>query len=302
MRIHAPAILYFDAVRRAGSIREGARQLNVASSAVNRQILKLEDEIGVALFERRSDGVVLTTAGEMLARHVIVVLQDLERAKSDIAALRGARVGHVTVAAVEGVSAALLPKVIGRLNVVAPRIRVTALTMGSRDIPDAIEDGTADVGIAFSIGKSPRIRQVHMAKFKLGAIMAPTHPLVDRETVSILACTDYPLVWAGASLSIAPILELHLQSQGRAIEPAVITDSIDLMRQLTLSPPMIGFQSPIGLEDLIAEGKIRHIPLETARGPIWSELGVYVRAGRSLPAAIDLFLQVLIAELQDKGD
>jgi DNA-binding transcriptional LysR family regulator len=234
----------------------------------------------------------------MLARHVIVVLQDLERAKSDIAALRGARVGHVTVAAVEGVSAALLPKVIGRLNVVAPRIRLTALTMGSRDIPDAIEDGTADVGIAFSLGRSPRIRQVHMAKFKLGAIMAPTHPLADRDTVSILACTDYPLVWAGASLSISPILEPYLQSHGRTIEPAVITDSIDLMRQLSMTPPMIGFQSPIGLEDMIAEGKIRHVPLETVRGPIWSELGVYVRAGRSLAAAIDLFIQVLIAELQ----
>ncbi len=43
LRIHSPAIRYFDAVRRAKSIREAARQLNVASSAVNRQIIKLEE-------------------------------------------------------------------------------------------------------------------------------------------------------------------------------------------------------------------------------------------------------------------
>jgi hypothetical protein len=60
MRIHSSAIHYFDAVRRAGSIREASRRLNVASSAVNRQILKLEAEIGAPLFDRLPGGLKLT--------------------------------------------------------------------------------------------------------------------------------------------------------------------------------------------------------------------------------------------------
>src|ERR1700751_3311474 len=92
LRIHAAALLYFDAVRRAGSIREAARRLNVASSAVNRQILKLEAEIGAPLFDRFPDGIKLTWAGEAIARHVLVVLQDLDRARSDIEGLKGARI------------------------------------------------------------------------------------------------------------------------------------------------------------------------------------------------------------------
>ena len=63
MRIHSIAIRYFDAVRKAGSIREAARQLNVASSAVNRQILKLEAEIGTPLFARLPGGLKLSSAG-----------------------------------------------------------------------------------------------------------------------------------------------------------------------------------------------------------------------------------------------
>ncbi|MDJ0929774.1 LysR family transcriptional regulator [Breoghania sp.] len=74
MRIHSSALQYFDAVRRAGFIREAARRLNVAPSAVNRQILRLEAEIGTALFDRNPSGVTLTSAGEILAHHVIVVL------------------------------------------------------------------------------------------------------------------------------------------------------------------------------------------------------------------------------------
>ena len=47
MRIHAPAMIYFNTVRREGSFRAAARVLNVAASAINRQILKLEDEIEI---------------------------------------------------------------------------------------------------------------------------------------------------------------------------------------------------------------------------------------------------------------
>lgn len=301
MRIHAPAIMYFDAVRRFGSIREAARQLNVASSAVNRQILKLEEEIGAPLFERRASGVVLTTAGEMLARHVIVVLQDMERAQSDIAALHGARVGHVSVAAIEGLYASLLPAVIRRMGTLAPRIGLTVRTMGSRLIPDALEEGRADVGIAFSLPRIARIRQSHMVKFKLGAIMAPNHPLARRDTVSLASCSEYPLVWPSSDLATATMLEPHLQSVGRLIEPAVVTDSIELTRHLAMDAPMIGFQTALGIEPMVADGRLIHVPLEVARGPIWAELGIYVRAGRSLPGAVDLFLQVLVAELQGQA-
>jgi DNA-binding transcriptional LysR family regulator len=74
LRLHARALLYFDAIRKAGSIREAARRLHVASSAVNRQLLELEDQIGAPLFERLPAGLQLTAAGEVVARHVIVVL------------------------------------------------------------------------------------------------------------------------------------------------------------------------------------------------------------------------------------
>ena len=52
MPLMTTALRYFDEVARQGSIRRAADQLHVAASAVNRQILKLEDELGVPLFER----------------------------------------------------------------------------------------------------------------------------------------------------------------------------------------------------------------------------------------------------------
>lgn len=297
MRIHSSAIHYFDAVRRARSIREAARRLNVASSAVNRQILKLEELVGTPLFDRSASGVTLTAAGEILAHHVIVVLQDLDRARAEIDALKGARIGHLTIGAVDGVCTSLLPSVLVELTKRAPRITVAVDSMGSAAIPEKVQNGLADIGIAFNLPRSPELRQIFVARFKLGAIMAPDHPLAGRSAVTFGDCADYPMVYASNELSIAQLLEPLITTSKRTIDPMMRTNSIDLMRQLAMQGTTIGFQTLVGLERPVALGELVHVPLD-ARGPVWSELGVYVRAGRSMPAAIDLFLKILVEEIQ----
>jgi DNA-binding transcriptional LysR family regulator len=299
MRIHAPAILYFDAVWRAGSIREAARRLNVASSAVNRQILKLEEEIGAPLFDRLPGGLKLTAAGEALARHVIAVLQDLERARSDVESLRGARAGHITVATVEGVCGALLPEAIERMRRRAPRVTISVVTMGSFAIPRAIAQGEADIGVAFALRRSSDLHQVAIGRFRLGAVVPPDHPLAAKTKVSFSACLDFPLMLATPDLSINQLLEPLMSRTTRQPRAVITSSSVELMRELAARGAGIAFQTRLGLERQIADGSIVHIPLD-AGGPIWSDLGVYVRAGRSLPGSLDVFLQILGEEIANR--
>jgi DNA-binding transcriptional LysR family regulator len=55
---------YFMAVGRLGSIRKAADELNVSASAIDRQILNAEAELGMPLFERLPTGLRLTAAGK----------------------------------------------------------------------------------------------------------------------------------------------------------------------------------------------------------------------------------------------
>jgi DNA-binding transcriptional LysR family regulator len=177
MRFHAPAIYYFHAVRRAGSIRAAARTLNVASSAVNRQILKLEEDIGAALFERTVRGLRLTSVGEMFARHVMTVLQDHDRFISDVQSLSGTWRGQLRIACVEALAGSLLPDVIKGHRDRAKRVTFVTRTMGSFEIQDVLVQGDADIGVAFALRHSPDLRQVALKRFRLGAVMALNHRL-----------------------------------------------------------------------------------------------------------------------------
>jgi DNA-binding transcriptional LysR family regulator len=62
--IHA-GMRYFASVARYGSIRKAAEELHIVQSALSRQIHKLEQDLGVPLFERHARGVQLTSAGEI---------------------------------------------------------------------------------------------------------------------------------------------------------------------------------------------------------------------------------------------
>jgi DNA-binding transcriptional LysR family regulator len=300
MRIHSLAIRYFDAVRKAGSIREAARRLSVASSAVNRQILKLEAELGTPLFERLPGGLKLSSAGEVLTRHVAIVLRDAARAQSELDALKGVKTGRVEVIAVESLTADFMPDVLGELLAHHPRVRVKVQVDGSHTVAAAIINGDVDVGIAFSLPRNPELRQLAMGRFRLGAVVTPGHPLAARTQVKIADCADYPLILSDDRLSLQTLMHPVIVHARRAITPTIEANSIELMKNLSKRNLGVAFMSRIGLESEIGNKTLVHIPLED-HGPVYTELGLYMRANASLPAAVDAFVQIATAEIQRRA-
>jgi DNA-binding transcriptional LysR family regulator len=78
------ALRYFLEVVRTGSISEASTRLNVASSAISRQIAGLEEALGTPLFERRPRGMVASAAGEMLAAFAFRTALEADRLVQDI--------------------------------------------------------------------------------------------------------------------------------------------------------------------------------------------------------------------------
>ncbi len=76
------SIRYIDAVVKAGSIRAAADTLAITSTALNRRILAMEEELGVPIFERLPHGVRLSAAGEIYIHHIRNQLSDMERVRS----------------------------------------------------------------------------------------------------------------------------------------------------------------------------------------------------------------------------
>jgi DNA-binding transcriptional LysR family regulator len=77
-------IEYFVAVSRTGNVGRAARALHIAQPAVSRQIRRLEDELGTALFVRTPKGMVLSPAGAAFLEHARAILSRVDQAKRDL--------------------------------------------------------------------------------------------------------------------------------------------------------------------------------------------------------------------------
>ncbi|WP_435927006.1 LysR family transcriptional regulator [Dryocola sp. BD613] len=89
---------YFTAVAKLGSISHAAQELHIAQPALTRQIQKLEDNLGVLLFERTARGVKLTDAGNQFLLDTEKLLEDAATAKERaIRASRG-ECGKISIA------------------------------------------------------------------------------------------------------------------------------------------------------------------------------------------------------------
>lgn len=295
LRIHAPAIYYFDMVRRCHSIREAARRLNVASSAVNRQILKLEDEMGATLFDRLPGGLRVTAAGEILTRHITLLLQDVERVRGELDGLHGVQTGHVEIATVEGAAVELLPAALKRMRERYPKVTIGVTVQGSQSIPSAVVNGQADLGLAFTLPRGGEITQLCIGHFRLGALMTPSHALAGESHVSYAQCCEHGVIQAKSELSVHHLIA-PLHKRAAPNKALLHSNSMELARQLARQQLGIAFQTRIGIEADLARGELLHIPLSD-QGGIFSDLGVCARKDRDLPVAVQALALLLGEEI-----
>src|SRR3712207_2130342 len=90
---------YFEAVARHGHMTRAAHELHIAQPSLSKQIRVLEDELGVALFDRVGRRIELTQAGEMLLPYARRILRDIAEARATVEQLSELRSGHVSLGA-----------------------------------------------------------------------------------------------------------------------------------------------------------------------------------------------------------
>ncbi len=102
---------YFYEVANSRSVRKAAEVLHVSPLALSRQIKKIEDSLGAQVIERSRDGIRLTTAGELLLRHIRESFSNEERLLAQVDEISGLRRGRVRIACGDG----FLPDLLGSL-------------------------------------------------------------------------------------------------------------------------------------------------------------------------------------------
>jgi DNA-binding transcriptional LysR family regulator len=296
-RLRPPRLLtYVDAVARHGSIRKAADALNVASSALNRQILDLELDLGANLFERLPRGVRLTAAGEVFIAYARQAISELKAVESQVEQLRGLVRGQVGVAAVESVAGELLPSAITRFQAAHPNVRFNVRIGAPEDLVAVLVADQVDLILTHYPPPKKHVAVVATATQALCALMLADHPLASRDSLRLRDCLAYPLALGDTTLAGRALIEQALSEASFDLDPRLVSNSVENMKAFARMNGGVCFQfrkpgkAPVPPGDMIALPLVDP-PMSQAR------LILATRRGRVLPIAAAAFVELLRAAM-----
>ena len=155
---------YFVAIAEEGSFTRAAERLWIAQPGLSTQIRRLENELGVQLFERHTRGVSLTDAGELFLERARTVLAAAEEARCTGRDLGAGLVGSVRLGIATGAQWRLVPSLLRQFGRERPEVEVTVVESYGGTLVRDLRDGRLDVIIAPSAFASPELRRSGLAR------------------------------------------------------------------------------------------------------------------------------------------
>lgn len=256
-----PALRYVDQVARSGSIQRAAKELNIAASAVNRHILLLERELGVALFERVARGMRLTSAGDTVVTLARRWRSDERRAAAELKALQGIDQGHVRLAAMDSHVNGFLPRIIEKLAREHPSVSLEVQIASTDDAVAALLGGGADLAAIFNLSPHRDVRVLWSGELPFGCIVAPGHDLARHKTVSMQQVAAHPIALQSKALLIRRYLDARHGWLFADSQKMVETNSLQLVKALARSGRYVAFTSELDASPEILDGSLIFLPV-----------------------------------------
>ncbi len=207
-----------------GSFVAAAARLRISQPALTRMLRRLEDELGVRLFDRSTRRVQVTPAGREFAAVAERMLNDLGITVQSVREVAQERRGLVVISCVMSVAGGVLPKIIAAYRADRPGVEIHVREGVYASILDDVRSGVADFGISyvdelpdFAVG-TPLGRQTFYA------VVPARHRLASRRSIDLAELTKYAIV------------ALPTESRTRrAIDAAAVTSGLQLQQRVMVN-------------------------------------------------------------------
>lgn len=192
---------YFLTVAQEGNITRAADLLHITQPTLSRQLMDLEKELGVQLFQRGKRQVTLTDAGILLQQRAKEITTLVAKTARDLENQKDMLGGVVAIGCVETSASWILPEIMQHFSTRYPMVQYEIYTADGDDIREKLDRGSIDLGIL--------VEPVETAKYEFfrlpyvdtwGVLLRKDDPLAKRETLHISDLKDKPLFLPRRSL------------------------------------------------------------------------------------------------------
>ncbi|WP_028295879.1 hydrogen peroxide-inducible genes activator [Olivibacter sitiensis] len=175
---------YIVAVDNYKSFVSAAQHSFVTQPTLSMQIQKLEDELGLKIFDRSRQPIIATEAGAEIIKQARIVLNETKRIKEIVADRKGEMEGEIRLGIIPTVAPYLLPRVLGNFMAKYPKLRLKIWEYTTEKIVDEIKRGMLDCGILSTPLHQTNIEEYPLFYEAFVTYLSKHSPLHDKKLVT----------------------------------------------------------------------------------------------------------------------
>ena len=273
------------------SFSKAAKHLGYSQAAITIQIKRLEQELGVHLFDRIGKQISLTRDGELFFGHANTIMQELAQARET---LSGDRVLHGTlrIGTIESICTVLLPQVMKQCHALHPQVNVR-ITIDSPDVLlNSLTNGTLDLVYILD-------QQVHDERFVKVLEMpeeavftaASSNPLTARQQIPLDEILSQPFILTERDASYRLMLERYLAAKEQVICPYLSIGNTEFIIHQLIGSSSLSFLPAFAIAPEEKQGLLRALDVEQFHMQVWRQ--VIYHKDKWVTQEMEAFFQLL---------
>jgi DNA-binding transcriptional LysR family regulator len=223
------------AIADTGSFTAAGDKLHVSQSAISRQILLLEDELGEPVFHRIGRRIRITPAGEALLQLSHRVFQDLQDTVSTISDKRESLQGTIRLVGGMTVCLYVFPVLLSEVRRLHPHLDMK-VTVGSAERSMAmLRSGGGDLGLLTLPVEASDLVAVPVLREELLLITYPTHPIAKKKTITPQDLDKQPFVLFETGSITRRLVEEFFARERIAPQIIMETENVEIIKAMVRS-------------------------------------------------------------------
>ena len=258
-------LFYFYHVARLGSVSAAEAVLDIAQSALTRQLQQLETELGEPLFLRNGRGMTLTAAGEILFRQAESILHDMAATVRLIEQHKVQQEGEEITIAFPPTSANIfMPDVVRRFIELFPHVRLTGYEARTDQVYDMLASGQVDLAIVMHEATSQKITLQKLLSDQLFVVMGAKHPFANRSAVAREQLLELELILPISTHGTGASVESYCAEAGLKLDAQLRLDSLGITKTVLRDNRFCAILPKLSCAAEINAGELVALPLEPA--------------------------------------
>lgn len=237
-------LAYFETIAETGNLGRAAEKLGRTQPALSKSVRRLEEEIGAPLLARAGRGIVLTETGRALVARSRTIRQNVQESLRELGDMARGLTGTLRVGSGATTAEYILPDVMRRLLIEAPRARIEII-IGMNDVlRHSLQSGALDVVVGPLIpSDQDQFEQQHFGDDAVVVAVARNHPLAEGPATPE-DLLKFGWVLPARSVATRQWLDAAFASRGLP-EPTVTiqTNNISLSPRLVAATDLVTFIS-----------------------------------------------------------